>query len=92
MANLPCRAESERQILRLLVQGEKEIAEGRGIDLDTVLAEADELLGFFCGVGSGRSTIERKTSRSVIDILPQHVNNLRGSGKDDGEVVQQPSW
>ncbi len=38
------RAESERQLLRLLAQGEKEIAEGHGIDLDTVLAEADTLL------------------------------------------------
>lgn len=38
------RAESERQMLRLLAQGEKEIAEGHGIDLDTVLAEADALL------------------------------------------------
>ena len=38
------RAESERQILRLLARGEKEIAEGRGIDLDTVLAESDALL------------------------------------------------
>lgn len=38
------RAESERQILRLLAQGEKEIAEGHGVDLDTVLAEADALL------------------------------------------------
>lgn len=44
MANLPCQAESERQILRLLVQGEKEIAKGSSIDLDTVLAEADVLL------------------------------------------------
>ena len=38
------RAESERQVLRLLAQGEKEIAEGQGFDLDTVLAEADALL------------------------------------------------
>ncbi len=38
------RAESERQMLRLLAQGEKEIAEGRGVDLDTVLVEADALL------------------------------------------------
>jgi len=38
----------EIQMLRLLVRGEKEIAEGRGIDLDTVLAEADVLFGFFC--------------------------------------------
>lgn len=38
------RAESERQMLRLLAQGEKEIVEGHGIDLDTVLAEADALL------------------------------------------------
>lgn len=38
------RAESERQILRLLAQGEKEIAEGLGTDLDPVLAEADALL------------------------------------------------
>ena len=38
------RAESERQMLRLLAQGEREIAQGRGVDLDTVLAEADALL------------------------------------------------
>ena len=38
------RAESEREILRLLAHGEKEIAEGQGADLDTVLAEADALL------------------------------------------------
>ncbi len=38
------RAESERQMLRLLARGEKEIAEGHGTDLDTVLAEADALL------------------------------------------------
>ena len=37
------RMESERQMLRLLSQGEKEIAEGPGIDLDTVLAEAEDL-------------------------------------------------
>ena len=43
MANLSRQAESERQILRLLVRGEKKIAEGPGIDLDTVLAEADAL-------------------------------------------------
>ena len=45
MASLSRQAESERQILRLLAQGEKEIAEGHGTDLDTVLAEADALLG-----------------------------------------------
>ena len=38
------RAESERQMLRLIAQGEKEIAEGRAVDLDTILAEADALL------------------------------------------------
>ena len=38
------QAESKRRLLRLLVQGEEEIAEGLGIDLDTVLAEADALL------------------------------------------------
>ena len=38
------RAESEREILMLLAQGEKEIAEGQGADLDAVLAEADALL------------------------------------------------
>ena len=38
------RAESERQMLRLLAQGEKEIAQGLGADLDTVLAEADALV------------------------------------------------
>jgi prevent-host-death family protein len=38
------RAESEREILALLAQGEREIAEGVGFDLDEVLAEADRLL------------------------------------------------
>lgn len=38
------RAESARQVLRLLAQGEKEIAEGYGTDLDTVLTEAAALL------------------------------------------------
>ncbi|MGH7962118.1 MAG: type II toxin-antitoxin system Phd/YefM family antitoxin [Candidatus Binatia bacterium] len=39
------QAEHERQLLRLLARGEKEIAEGKGDDLETVLAEADALLG-----------------------------------------------
>jgi prevent-host-death family protein len=38
------RAEREREFLRLLVRGEREIAAGEGFDLDAVLAEADELL------------------------------------------------
>lgn len=37
-------AEHERQILHLLAKGEREIAAGRGFDLDDVLAEADDLL------------------------------------------------
>ena len=37
-------AEHERQILHLLARGEREIAAGRGFDLDAVLAEADEVL------------------------------------------------
>ena len=39
------RGEYERQILRALARGEREIAEGVGHDLDSVLAEADALLG-----------------------------------------------
>jgi len=39
-------AERERQLLRLLARGEKEIVEGKGFDPDTMLAEADALLGF----------------------------------------------
>ena len=39
------QAEHERQLLRLLARGEKEIAEGKGYDLETVLTEADALLG-----------------------------------------------
>ena len=39
------QAEHERQLLRLLARGEKEIREGKGYDLDIVLAEADALLG-----------------------------------------------
>lgn len=38
------RAEHERQLLRLLARGEREIAKGKGHALDAVLAEADELL------------------------------------------------
>jgi prevent-host-death family protein len=38
------RAESERQILRLLARGEREIAKGKGYDLDAVLEDADEVL------------------------------------------------
>jgi prevent-host-death family protein len=38
------RAEHEREILRLLARGEREIRRGKGHDLDDVLAEADRLL------------------------------------------------
>ena len=38
------QAEHERQLLRLLARGEREIAKGKGHTLDAVLAEADELL------------------------------------------------
>jgi len=38
------RAEHERQILRLLARGEREITAAKGYDLDDVLAEADRLL------------------------------------------------
>ena len=36
--------ERERQILRILAAGEREIAKGKGRDLTAVLAEADRLL------------------------------------------------
>jgi len=36
--------QQERELLHLLARGEREIAEGRGFDLDAVLAEADEFL------------------------------------------------
>ena len=36
--------EQEREILRLLAKGDREIENGEGYDLDTVLAEADSLL------------------------------------------------
>ncbi len=38
------RAERDRELLRLLAQGEKEIAAGKGHGLDAVLAEADALM------------------------------------------------
>jgi prevent-host-death family protein len=38
------RAEHDRELLRLLARGEKEIAAGKGVGLDAVLAEADALL------------------------------------------------
>ena len=38
------RSERERQMLRLLARGEREIRKNRGVDFDEVLAQADELL------------------------------------------------
>ena len=38
------RAEHERQLLRLLANGEREIAQGKGFDLDVVLKNADAIL------------------------------------------------
>jgi prevent-host-death family protein len=38
-------AEREREILRELVRGEREIAAGRSFSLDEVLADADKVLG-----------------------------------------------
>lgn len=38
------RPESEQEILTALAQGEQEITQGIGCDLDEVLAEADQLL------------------------------------------------
>jgi prevent-host-death family protein len=38
------RRELESQLLRLIARGEQEIAAGKGLDLEVVLAEADALL------------------------------------------------
>jgi prevent-host-death family protein len=38
------RAEHDRELLRLLARGEKEIAAGKGVGLGAVLAEADAIL------------------------------------------------
>ncbi|MCZ7626476.1 MAG: prevent-host-death family protein [Candidatus Methylomirabilota bacterium] len=38
------KAERDRQLLLLLARGDKEIASGKGYDLDSVMAEADRLL------------------------------------------------
>ena len=38
------RSERDKELLRLLAMGEREIAAGKGYDLDAVLAEADALL------------------------------------------------
>jgi prevent-host-death family protein len=38
------RGEREREILRLIARGERELREGKSVDLDAVLAEADEIL------------------------------------------------
>ncbi len=38
------RAEHDLQLLRLLVLGDKEIAAGKGVDLEAILADADALL------------------------------------------------
>lgn len=39
------RTQRELAILRILAQGDSDIEAGIGIDLDVVMAEADELLG-----------------------------------------------
>jgi prevent-host-death family protein len=38
------RSERDKELLRLLARGEREIAAGKGYDLKAVLAEADALL------------------------------------------------
>ena len=38
------KAEYERQLLLQLARGEREIEQGKGFDLDSVLADADRLL------------------------------------------------
>jgi prevent-host-death family protein len=38
------RSEQERQLLRMLARGDREIRSGSGHDLESVLAEADALL------------------------------------------------
>jgi len=38
------RSEHDRELLRLLARGEKDITEGKTVDLNTVLAEARALL------------------------------------------------
>jgi prevent-host-death family protein len=38
------RGEHDREFLRILARGDKEIAAGEGYDLESVLAEADALL------------------------------------------------
>lgn len=38
------KAEYDRQLLLLLARGDKEIAAGKGYDLESVMAEADRLL------------------------------------------------
>lgn len=37
-------AEKEREVLRILAQGEREIATGKGFSLSNVMAEADAIL------------------------------------------------
>ncbi|HKQ63266.1 MAG TPA: type II toxin-antitoxin system Phd/YefM family antitoxin [Candidatus Polarisedimenticolaceae bacterium] len=39
------RGEHERQLLRLIARGERDTTAARGLDLDSVLAEADAILG-----------------------------------------------
>jgi prevent-host-death family protein len=38
------KSEREKELLRLLAKGDREIELGQGYDLDTVLAEADSIL------------------------------------------------
>ncbi len=38
------RSEVEREMLLMLARGEKEISRNKGVDLDVLMAEADDLL------------------------------------------------
>lgn len=38
------QTEHERELLKLLAQGERDIAKGKGYDLKVILVEADEIL------------------------------------------------
>ena len=61
------RGERERQLLRLLVRGEHEIAAGMGYDLDAVWAEADTLR---FGVGGNQRDELRGASASRPQVVP----------------------
>jgi prevent-host-death family protein len=71
------KSEHEKELLRLLAKGEREIETGQGYDLDTVLAEADAILS------------KEPSWRSNLHLLPK-LNSFLRYHTFEGINLQRP--